>query len=190
MTLRSQITAGFKHKLVLLPSYVEIAGGIGELGLPCINIPELFIPHKLGVYSPPQCASSVNSSPLIPAAGGPKGDGAISVHPKVTDFFEQTRDALPFAPGAGESDGDGQTQAPPPPQQSSYSSVLQILGKRHSTPGPDVDSSGSTSSDGSDDGSPSPKLRPIPTNNKMRRVNPRIVSLVTKASDTFLTESV
>lgn len=47
-TLRSQITAGFKHKLILLPTYTEIAAGIAELELPSFTIPELFQVQKIG----------------------------------------------------------------------------------------------------------------------------------------------
>ncbi|KAK7031685.1 hypothetical protein R3P38DRAFT_2925133 [Favolaschia claudopus] len=46
-SLHSQITAGFKEKLILLKSYTEMAGGIAALALPSLTIPDLFIPHKL-----------------------------------------------------------------------------------------------------------------------------------------------
>lgn len=39
--------AGFKEKLILLPSYTEIATGISELELPVLDIPGLFMPEKL-----------------------------------------------------------------------------------------------------------------------------------------------
>ncbi|KAF7345433.1 hypothetical protein MVEN_01561300 [Mycena venus] len=45
--LHSQITAGFKDKLILLRSYTEMAGGIAALGLPTLTIPDLFMPHKI-----------------------------------------------------------------------------------------------------------------------------------------------
>jgi len=45
--LHSQITAGFKDKLILLKSYTEMAGGIAALGLPSLAIPDLFMPHKI-----------------------------------------------------------------------------------------------------------------------------------------------
>ncbi|KAF7371084.1 hypothetical protein MSAN_00743100 [Mycena sanguinolenta] len=45
--LHSQITAGFKDKLILLKSYTEMAGGFVMLGLPCLAIADLFMPHKL-----------------------------------------------------------------------------------------------------------------------------------------------
>lgn len=46
-TLRSQITAGLKDKLILLPGYTEIASGISELQLPSLVIPDLFLTEKL-----------------------------------------------------------------------------------------------------------------------------------------------
>ncbi|KAJ3890573.1 hypothetical protein GG344DRAFT_49155, partial [Lentinula edodes] len=47
--LRSQITAGYKNKLILLKSYAEMASGIAEMDLPILTIPDLFIAQKLGV---------------------------------------------------------------------------------------------------------------------------------------------
>ncbi|KIY49505.1 hypothetical protein FISHEDRAFT_22299, partial [Fistulina hepatica ATCC 64428] len=45
--LRSLMTAGYMSKLVLLPSYSEVAAGIAELGLPMLEIPDLFLTRKL-----------------------------------------------------------------------------------------------------------------------------------------------
>lgn len=53
--LHSQITAGYKEKLILLKSYTEMAGGIAMLGLPTLAIPNLFMSQKIGedpVFSP------------------------------------------------------------------------------------------------------------------------------------------
>ncbi|KAJ7114128.1 hypothetical protein C8R44DRAFT_881674 [Mycena epipterygia] len=53
--LHSQITAGYKEKLILLKSYTEMAGGIAMLGLPSLAIPNLFMSQKIGedpVFSP------------------------------------------------------------------------------------------------------------------------------------------
>lgn len=47
--LRSQITAGYKNKLILLKSYAEMASGIAEMDLPILTIPDLFVAQKLGV---------------------------------------------------------------------------------------------------------------------------------------------
>ncbi|KAJ7147619.1 hypothetical protein C8R43DRAFT_1010148 [Mycena crocata] len=46
--LHSQITAGYKEKLILLRSYTEMAAGIATLGLPSLTIPELFMSQKIG----------------------------------------------------------------------------------------------------------------------------------------------
>ncbi|KAF7309419.1 hypothetical protein MIND_00312700 [Mycena indigotica] len=44
--LHSQITAGYKEKLILLKGYADIAFGIASLDLPIITIPELFLKQK------------------------------------------------------------------------------------------------------------------------------------------------
>ncbi|KAH6913434.1 hypothetical protein BKA70DRAFT_1262862 [Coprinopsis sp. MPI-PUGE-AT-0042] len=49
--LRAQVTAGFKEKLVLIPSYTAVASGYKELNLPTLNIPGLFMLEKLP-YAP------------------------------------------------------------------------------------------------------------------------------------------
>lgn len=49
-TIRSHITSGYKHKLILLRSYTEHAAGFDELELPILAIPGLFITQKL-VYT-------------------------------------------------------------------------------------------------------------------------------------------
>jgi len=46
-TIRSHITSGYKHKLILLRSYTEHAAGFDELELPILAIPGLFITQKL-----------------------------------------------------------------------------------------------------------------------------------------------
>jgi hypothetical protein len=45
--LRSQITAGYKDKLILLKTYDEMAVGISELGLPTTTVPNVFMTEKL-----------------------------------------------------------------------------------------------------------------------------------------------
>ncbi|KAJ7708978.1 hypothetical protein B0H17DRAFT_1031419 [Mycena rosella] len=50
--LHSQITAGFKEKLILLKSYTEMAAGIAALGLPVLAIPDLFMAQKIGEGTP------------------------------------------------------------------------------------------------------------------------------------------
>ncbi|KAJ7036559.1 hypothetical protein C8F04DRAFT_1094876 [Mycena alexandri] len=50
--LYSQITAGYKEKLILLKSYTEMAAGIATLSLPSLVIPELFMLQKIGDDTP------------------------------------------------------------------------------------------------------------------------------------------
>ncbi|KAJ7249498.1 hypothetical protein B0H12DRAFT_693927 [Mycena haematopus] len=45
--LHSQITAGFKDKLILLKSYTEMASGFAMLDLPSLVIPDLFMSQKM-----------------------------------------------------------------------------------------------------------------------------------------------
>ncbi|KAF7355191.1 hypothetical protein MSAN_01434800 [Mycena sanguinolenta] len=46
-SLRSQITAGFGEKLILLKGYTQMAAQIAALDLPVLEIPDLFMTHKL-----------------------------------------------------------------------------------------------------------------------------------------------
>ncbi|KAJ6457432.1 hypothetical protein C8R47DRAFT_1164354 [Mycena vitilis] len=66
--LHSQITAGYKEKLILLKSYTEMAGGIATLDLPSYAISELFMSQKIGddIQSP----SSKSSKDLPPGSAG------------------------------------------------------------------------------------------------------------------------
>ncbi|KAJ3575153.1 hypothetical protein NP233_g1285 [Leucocoprinus birnbaumii] len=50
-TIRSHITSGLKHKLILLQSYSEHAAGFDGLELPVLTIPGLFISQKLASIS-------------------------------------------------------------------------------------------------------------------------------------------
>ncbi|KAJ3793753.1 hypothetical protein GGU11DRAFT_375549 [Lentinula aff. detonsa] len=71
--LRSQITAGFKNKLVLLKSYAEMASGIAEMDFPVLTIPDLFITQKLGVTEivTPRLASYSGVTKVLPPVGEP-----------------------------------------------------------------------------------------------------------------------
>ncbi|KAJ7173476.1 hypothetical protein C8R46DRAFT_115823 [Mycena filopes] len=60
--LYSQITAGYKEKLILLKGYTEMAAGIAALGLPSLAIPELFMLQKIA--DDPSFSSSTKSPPL------------------------------------------------------------------------------------------------------------------------------
>jgi hypothetical protein len=171
-TIRSQITAGFKHKLILLQGYSDMATGIKELELPSFSISELFMPEKLILPPftqfkkthptplPPPTVSVPLSSALVDETIVPAGPLSVFVH--------EGFDALPFA------SAEPEVLAPKPKSPPSYSSAVQTgVPKRVITP--ELDSSGSTSSsDGSDD----LNYRASPTNFKSRRVNPNIVGAV------------
>jgi len=166
-TLRSQITAGFKHKLILLRGYSDMAAGINELELPSFSIPDLFIQQKLGnpFTSPPglvhpALAASAAIAPLesLPEAGSPKPAKAVC---------QQEFDALPFA-SVDRLDVAAPKERPTP---LSYSSAVQTPVKRAETP--ELDSSGSTSSsDGSEDSLP-PRASLVTA--RSRRVTPNLV---------------
>ncbi|KXN86378.1 hypothetical protein AN958_10240 [Leucoagaricus sp. SymC.cos] len=57
-TIRSHITSGFKHKLILLKSYSDNAAGFHDLDLPMFSVPNLFISQKL-TASPSQTTTSL-----------------------------------------------------------------------------------------------------------------------------------
>jgi hypothetical protein len=78
-TLRSQITAGFKHKLILLPTYTEIAAGIAELDLPSLTIPELFQVQKIGTQ--PGGPNTSGGSPTLSPRKGPFQSTALTSGP-------------------------------------------------------------------------------------------------------------
>jgi len=172
-SIRSQITAGFKHKLILLQGYSDMATGIKDLDLPSFHIPELFMPEKLVVlpftqFKPPHPMPlppptfPVHLSPaLVEQTIVPTGTPSVFIH--------EGFDVLPFA------SAEPEVLAPKPKSPPSYSSAVQVgVPKRVITP--ELDSSGSTSSsDGSDD----LNYRASPTNFRSRRVNPNIVGAVT-----------
>ena len=178
-TLRSQITAGFKHKLTLLRSYTEMAVGINELGLPSFDIPDLFIPQKL--LALPQTQAQVNSTPVIPPVSLPPSPPSPPPGPAVNlersvahrasiSIIQQAFDALPFATAELEEMTRKRVSAAP-----SYSSAVQMPAPRKRVPTPDLDSSASTaSSDESDDALSTTPLVSL-TNSRSRRVNPNIV---------------
>ncbi|CAK5268060.1 unnamed protein product [Mycena citricolor] len=63
--LHSQITAGFKEKLILLKSYTEMAAGIAALSLPTLTIEDLFMLNKIGdAVLPPSPKSTTSSASL------------------------------------------------------------------------------------------------------------------------------
>lgn len=169
-TLRSQITAGFKQKLILLRGYTDMAAGINELDLPSFTVPDLFLPQKLA----PATGSFSNPSTSVPPARAiPTQTVVPQVHDVTTTTIkspiQQAFEALPFA----SVDTEAIPTPKPPP---SYSSAVQTPAQKRAIT-PELDSSGSTSSsDGTDDSLP--VIRPSLTNAKSRRVNPNIVSLL------------
>jgi hypothetical protein len=81
--LHSQITAGYKEKLILLKSYTEMAGGIATLGLPSFAIPPLFMPEKIGdtIFSP------IGISPKdLPHVFGTPLSGNVNLGPDTSSF--------------------------------------------------------------------------------------------------------
>ncbi|TEB19350.1 hypothetical protein FA13DRAFT_1744481 [Coprinellus micaceus] len=66
--LRSQITSGYKQKLMLLQSYNEIASGIRDLDLPVLLIPGLFMAGNLdALQTPGSFTSELPSGGVAPA---------------------------------------------------------------------------------------------------------------------------
>lgn len=175
--LRSQITAGFKQKLILLRSYSDMAAGIADLDLPVLTIPNLFLTQKL---------TTAPSYPVQNIQNGPPGLGAVSPSPRIgptpCSVPVSTTLILPelvdhgLASAIPEPTAEPEVIAPRRPSiPPSYSSAVQV-NRRVSTP--DLDSSGSTS-DASDDTSEhlTPPASP-PTFSRPRHVNPNIVSLM------------
>jgi hypothetical protein len=115
-TLRSQITAGFKDKIILLASYNEMAAGIEELDLPLMMIPDLFIAEKIVV--------NANSFSI-----GKKGP------PSAIGIFSPSRSPT-YPPGLGIKASTPVRSAPV-----SYSSALQSTQCR--APTPELDGSSS-----------------------------------------------
>ncbi|KAJ3531560.1 hypothetical protein NMY22_g8104 [Coprinellus aureogranulatus] len=67
--LRSHITSGYKHKLMLLQSYDEIASGIKDLDLPVLWIPGLFMAGNLDALQ----------TPAIPPSDLPSGTATTGI---------------------------------------------------------------------------------------------------------------
>ncbi|RDB22629.1 hypothetical protein Hypma_010355 [Hypsizygus marmoreus] len=163
--LRSQITAGFKQKLILLRSYTDMAAGIADLDLPVLTIPDLFLTQKLGTTQP--AAQIITSAPpgySSPPVGPIQCSAPVST-PLVLPPLDQSSSATP--PPTVE------LQSPPTTRRSSipttYSSAVQILQKR--VPTPELDFNNSSASETSDD---IPEPPSAPTFTRSRHVNPNI----------------
>ncbi|KAF5393755.1 hypothetical protein D9757_000158 [Collybiopsis confluens] len=118
--LRSQITAGYKNKLVLLKGYTEMATGIADMDLPVLTIPNLFIPQKIVNETVAPRFSSYSSATKVPPPIGASAD--------------TSKLQLKEAPAKS------QTASPP----TSYSAVAAYSYKRELTPDL-VESEGSAS---------------------------------------------
>ena len=157
--LRSQITAGFKEKLILLPSYKEMAAGIAELELPVLVIPDLFLTQKL-------CA--VLNNPIV--SGGSPTLGSL---PPFSRGFVQNTPAVI----SSENDESPDTIVPDsvaqpdisalrhPSTPITYSSVVQSGQKRTPIPDTEPNNTGSNNKD------------EAPDRHVMRHINPDIVSI-------------
>jgi hypothetical protein len=158
--LRSQITAGLKHKLILLPTYTEVAAGIAELDLPALNIPELFLTQKISLGLLP---SDQGVLPGLGHVSPPLRPRSIQA---TTHAVGLQNDEKPDT-RTGLADGpDASTYHPP----SSYSSAVNTGQKRPSML--DMDSASSHGTDDSDE------VHNYYTTkfNGTRRINPNIVS--------------
>ena len=139
-----------------------MAAAINELEIPSFNIPDLFIPQKLGVVPSPKQSNLA----LAAAIGTPApcaDDGNILPKP---DVHEIGLEALPFASMEPEVIVPKQHVSPP-----SYSSAVQAPAKRATTPELDYSGSTASESDESED-----NLRQSPTVSKSKLVNPNVVS--------------
>ncbi|KAF7433246.1 hypothetical protein PC9H_005196 [Pleurotus ostreatus] len=107
--LRSQITAGFKHKLILLQSYADMAAGITELCLPSMSCPDLFMLQKLGAQSfasvPSAAPAAQVSSPAVstlaalpPHASPPLQARSLVIYPPVDGAAEGRREPSALGP--------------------------------------------------------------------------------------------
>ena len=141
-----------------------MAAAINELEIPSFNIPELFIPQKLGVIPSPKQTNLTLSAVAAAIATPPPcaNDGNIVSKP---DMQETGLEALPFATLEPEVIVLKQHVLPP-----SYSSAVQAPPKRVTTPELDYSGSTASESDESED-----ILRQSPTISKSKLVNPNVV---------------
>lgn len=141
-----------------------MAAAIDELEIPSFNIPELFIPQKLGVVpSPKQSNLALAAVPAAIATPPPcADDGNIVSKP---NMHETGLEALPFATMEPEVIVPKQQVSPP-----SYSSAVQAPPKRATTPELDYSGSTASESDESED-----NFRQSPTIPKSKLVNPNVV---------------
>ena len=140
-----------------------MAAAINELEIPSFNIPELFIPQKLGIPSPKQSNLALAAVPAAIATPPPCADDGNIV--SKLNMHETGLEALPFATVEPEVMVPKQHMSPP-----SYSSAVQAPPKRATTP--DLDYSGSTASESEES---EDNFRQSPTIPKSKLVNPNVV---------------
>ena len=136
-----------------------MAGAINELEVPSFNIPDLFVPQKLGVVPSPK-QNDLALPTTIPTQPPCTEDGNIKSKAYV---HEAGLEALPFA--------SVDPEVSVLKQHPSYSSAVQAPPKRVITPELDYSGSTTSESDESED-----NLRHSPTILKSKLVNPNVVS--------------
>jgi hypothetical protein len=140
-----------------------MAAAINELEIPSFNIPDLFMPQKLGIVPSPK-QSNLALAAAIPTPPACADDGNIVSR---FDVQETGLEVLPFASVEPEVTVPKQHVSHP-----SYSSAVQAPPKRATTPELDYNS-GSTASESDESEN---NLRQSPTISKLKLVNPNIVS--------------
>jgi hypothetical protein len=79
-SLEGLVTDGFKSKLFLLPGHVEVAASIRQLGLPSLNVPDLFnAPSAPLSTTSPVSAITSPTSPKVKSVG-PVQDFAVALN--------------------------------------------------------------------------------------------------------------
>jgi hypothetical protein len=179
-TLRSVITDGFQSKLILLRGYTDMAAGIEELGLPCMSVPDLFMPQKLvpasmATHITPglgSVAASQTPASIRNATPPPSGNTRSATPP-----LNNIRNASPppdTPPGLGPASGVLTIYKIPPLRPGlppSYSSALQSLPASVDQVTSESDSS--SSSDASE--IPTTKRRSSSVVSRSRHLSPSIV---------------
>ncbi|KAF8897393.1 hypothetical protein BD779DRAFT_372951 [Infundibulicybe gibba] len=111
-TLRSQITAGYKNKLILLRTYDDAATGVTDLELPLMAVPDLFMPQKLGTGGgiPPALTNRSHSptTPMFPPGLSPRGSTAASTwRPSIPSTYSSMTQTISKQGGTSEFDYHG-----------------------------------------------------------------------------------
>ncbi|KAF7352911.1 hypothetical protein MVEN_01258400 [Mycena venus] len=119
-SLHSQITAGFREKLILLKGYSQMASTIAELGLPFLEIPDLFMTQKLApvnrwttpLHSPNQMVTDtetiLDDSSKMSTAESDEVESAGTSYSRILqratlNLCESTRDRSPSTEASRES---------------------------------------------------------------------------------------